>query len=75
MEKVELKEPNIVGFRKKIATLLTSKPFDICHIVLIFIYTILVLVFLSLHDSYYDDHPKFELGFQLADLAILFIFC
>lgn len=75
MEKDELKEHNVTGFRMMIASFLASKPVDISMIILIIIYTIMVLVFLAFDDTFYDNNPNLELSFQIIELFILFIFC
>lgn len=75
MKEDELHEHNITGLRMMTASVLGSKPLDIFMIVLIIIYTIMVLIFLALDDSFYDNNPKLELSFQIIELFILFIFC
>ena len=54
--------------------MMRSRPVEYFIISLIILYTLLVIVYLAI-DNIISDNPKVELGLQIFELVLLFIFC
>jgi Ion transport protein len=69
----DLKNMKIGCFRLFVAKFMRSKPVEIFIILLIIIYTLLVVVYLAI-DNIISSNNKVELGLQIFELVLLFVF-